>query len=121
MIEQGCLDTIDEIYGLHNQELGPEGTVQVKSGSIMAGKMGFTIIVHGKGGHGCEPANAIDPIAAGSSIVSALHTVKSRIMHNRDQSALVVTKFQSGSNYSIIPQSAELEGSFRFLNDDVKD
>ena len=82
MIEEGCLDTIDEIYGLHNQELGQEGTVLVKSGPSMAGRMCFEIKVEGKGGHGCEPANAVDPITAGGHILNALHTIKSRILYN---------------------------------------
>ena len=61
MIEEGCLDTIDEVYGLHNYEVGPEGTVQIKPGAVMAGKIAFNINVHGKGGHGSEPASTIDP------------------------------------------------------------
>ena len=82
MIQEGCLDSIDEIYGLHNKNLGPEGTVQVQSGVMMAGSLCFTIKIEGKGGHGSEPANAVDPITAGGHILNALHTVKSRILFN---------------------------------------
>ena len=52
MIEDGCLEGVDEIYGLHLWNYQPLGEIGVKEGPIMAAADMFDIIVTGKGGHG---------------------------------------------------------------------
>ena len=37
MIEEGCLDGIEEIYGIWNTHIGREATISLKSGLMMAG------------------------------------------------------------------------------------
>ena len=47
MITDGCLEGINEIYGIHNWPLGHECSVSVKSGIQMAGGSKFVITVIG--------------------------------------------------------------------------
>lgn len=47
MIKEGCLDGVEEIYGIHNWPLGKEGTISVKSGAMMAGGTKVEIFVKG--------------------------------------------------------------------------
>ena len=54
MIEEGCLDDVDEVYGIHNFPC-PINTVQVKSGPVMGHSSRFHITIHGKGGHASVP------------------------------------------------------------------
>jgi len=62
MIKEGCLDGVDEIYGLHNWPFMKVGTFAVKSGAMMAEVSIINITVHGKGGHGSAPEKAVDPL-----------------------------------------------------------
>ncbi|CAI2371455.1 unnamed protein product [Moneuplotes crassus] len=78
MIEEGCLDGVDEIYGYHNAPFGEEATITCKPKELMAGVTIVNIEIEGKGGHGSEPANSIDPITAAVNVHSAFNTIKSR-------------------------------------------
>ena len=78
MIEDGCLEGVDEIYGLHLWNYQPLGEIGVKDGPIMAAADMFDIIVRGKGGHGATPQGTIDAIVVASHLVTALQTIVSR-------------------------------------------
>ena len=64
MIEEGCLEGVDEVYGYHNGPFAHEGSISIRPGPLMTGVSKVTIIIEGQGGHGSEPAKSIDPITA---------------------------------------------------------
>jgi amidohydrolase len=66
MIEEGALDSIDEVYGLHNVPNAPAGMILVKSGPVMASISGVKITIKGKGGHSSMPHLFNDVISAGA-------------------------------------------------------
>lgn len=55
MIEEGCLEGVDEVYGFHNWPTHPVGYCLVKPGPMMAEMNVLEIEIIGKGGHGSEP------------------------------------------------------------------
>ncbi|MCK9909639.1 amidohydrolase, partial [Microbacteriaceae bacterium K1510] len=69
MIEDGCLDGVDVIYGAHVWSLEPYGTVGVAEGYAMAAADAFEIEIVGKGGHGAQPHLTVDSILVGSQLV----------------------------------------------------
>ena len=69
MIEDGCLDGVDAIYGAHLWAPTSLGTVMSCGGPIMAAADRFEIIIEGKGGHGAEPHEAIDSIVMASQFI----------------------------------------------------
>ena len=76
MIEEGCMEGVDEVYGIHNWHFD-EGVFHVKAGGIMAGVMIFKIVISGRGGHGSEPASSVDPILPACQLNLGLQTIKS--------------------------------------------
>ena len=68
MIEEGCLDIVDEVYGYHNVPNFDEGDIRVCSGPILAGICDVKIKVTGQGGHGSAPHKLRDPITAGAMV-----------------------------------------------------
>jgi metal-dependent amidase/aminoacylase/carboxypeptidase family protein len=58
-----------------------------------------------------------DPIAIGAILVGALQQIVSRNMDPTHPAVLSVTRFQSGSAYNVIPESALLSGTVRFFDD----
>ena len=121
MIEEGCLEGVDEVYGYHNAPFGYEGSISIKPGPIMAGGAWVHIIIEGQGGHGSEPAKSIDPITAACQVHNALHTIKSRKLLNTDVLAFTICKFTSGTTDNVIPRTATMSGTFRFFDDNVRD
>jgi metal-dependent amidase/aminoacylase/carboxypeptidase family protein len=62
MVKEGCLEGVDEVYGLHNIPNHFEGDIRVIPGPIFAGCTDMTFEVIGQGGHGSVPHKLIDPM-----------------------------------------------------------
>jgi hippurate hydrolase len=52
MIEQGCLEGVDEVYGFHNWPAGKFGELWCKEGPVMSQVTVIDIKITGTGGHG---------------------------------------------------------------------
>jgi len=68
MVKEGCLEGVDEVYGLHNFPNFDEGDIRVCDGGFFAGIICVKITVKGQGGHGSSPHKIVDPIAAANQI-----------------------------------------------------
>lgn len=93
MIEEGCLEHVDEVYGFHNIPNFREGDIRVKEGPIMAASTIFECIVSGIGGHGSSPHLCNDVITAAASVVNSLHTIKSRAIDSKENFIFSISKF----------------------------
>lgn len=62
MIADGCLENVNEIYGMHLWNYQPYGEIGVKSGAVMAAADIFDITIKGIGGHGATPQGTVDAI-----------------------------------------------------------
>lgn len=100
-------------FGLHVWPDLPVGEMIVSSGALMAGAAIFDIELTGRGGHAARPHGLIDPIVAGSHLVTALQTLVSRNIDPTDTAVISVTQFQAGSAYNVIPPTAQIKGTFR--------
>lgn len=52
MIEEGCLNDVDEVYGFHNWPTHFPGYLMVKPGPVMSEVTVIKLQITGKGGHG---------------------------------------------------------------------
>lgn len=121
MIEDGCLDGVDVIYGSHLQSTMPFGSVFYREGYIQAAADKFTIKVMGKGGHGAIPQETVDPIIIGSQIALNLQTIASRRVDPLKQLVVSIGAFHAGDAFNVIPESAELTGTVRSYDPEVRD
>ena len=123
MIEEGALNNPrpEVIFGLHVIAPGPAGTIFYRAGSTMAGSDTFRITVTGRGTHGARPWQGVDPIVIASQIVLGLQTIASRQVDvTSDPSVLTVGIFNAGNRNNIISDKAELEGTLRTFNPDMR-
>jgi amidohydrolase len=120
MIQQGLLENVKSIIGLHNVPELPVGTIGVKEGFLMASVDDFTITIKGKGGHAALPENTIDPIVIGSAVVSQLQTIVSRSISAKDSAVVTIGSFQAGMTNNVIPDKAILKGTVRTSNEEVR-
>ncbi|TQR19041.1 M20 metallopeptidase family protein [Psychrobacillus vulpis] len=121
MIEAGCLDGVDVIFGTHLWSLIPFGTIEYKSGPIMAAADRFEITVQGRGGHGANPHQAKDAIVAASQLVVNLQQLVSRRVNPTESAVLSVGSFVAENAFNIIADSAKLAGTVRTFNPEVRD
>lgn len=123
MIEEGVLKNpdVDAIFGLHIRSDVPVGTINYKPGGTMAAVERFVINVKGKGSHGSAPWNGVDPILISAKIIDGLQTIISREANLLKEPAVItVGKITSGTRFNVIPESAEMIGTVRTLDPDMR-
>ncbi|MFM1878997.1 MAG: hypothetical protein RLZZ241_1863 [Bacteroidota bacterium] len=124
MVKEGVLKSpdVDAIFGLHINSQTPVGLIRYKSGGAMAAAQEFTIEVKGKQSHGSQPWSGVDPILISAKIIDGLQTIISREADLTNEAAVItVGKIKSGVRFNIIPESAEMLGTIRTLDYDMKD
>ena len=123
MLDDGMMDRfgIEEVYGMHNMPGLPVGEFSIRPGPIMAATDEFTIHVEGRGSHAAQPHRSVDPIVVGAHLVTALQTIASRNVDPIQSVVVTVTKFQAGTAYNVIPETALIAGTFRTLDADVRE
>src|SRR5690606_16738327 len=100
----------------------PVGTIKYKPEGIMAAVEEFVINVEGKGTHGSAPWSGVDPILISAKIIDGLQTIISRESKLVDAAAVItVGKITSGVRFNIIPETAELVGTIRTLDPEMKE
>jgi len=121
MIEEGCLEGVDFIYGWHNWPAIEFGKAVCPDGIVMAGNGTFHIKVTGKGGHSSQPELCLDPVLAASAIVVSLQQIVSRQIAPQKIAVVSVTYLNAPSGETTIPDCAELGGSIRVYDDAMRD
>jgi len=120
MIEEGALEGVDAMFGLHLWQQLPTGVVGLVKGAMMAQPDKFTIRVIGKGGHGSMPHQTVDPILVASQLVMNIQSIVSR---NVDPLKPIVVSFgtiNGGTIYNIIPGEVTLTGTVRSFASEVQ-
>ena len=69
MIKEGCLEGIEQVFGLHVIDKIPAGEIQVIPGPMLAGTCPFKIYITGKSGHGSMPQNSQDVVMATAFLI----------------------------------------------------
>jgi amidohydrolase len=87
----------------------------------MASSDHFTIKVKGKRSHAAYPHEGVDAVVVGSEIVTALQTVRSRSIDPVEPIVLSIGIFRAGERYNILADEALLDGTFRTLNETVRE
>lgn len=118
IIETGVFETYSPVafLSLHVMPDIPAGKIGVREGPIMGAQGGFSIDVVGKGGHGAAPHTTRDPLIAAVQIAEALQCIPSRWVNPADPFALSVCSLHSGTAFNIVPDTAQLMGTYRYLN-----
>ena len=122
MIEEGMLENphVDRVFSLHLYSGLEVGKVGIRDGAFFASSDRFSLQITGKGGHGAMPENTVDPIVGAAQLVGALQTIVSREIAASEPVVVTVGKFDSGTTFNVIPESALLLGTVRTLDPEVR-
>ena len=123
MVKEGVLKNpdVDAVFGLHISSETPVGHINYKTKGIMAAADSYKIVVGGKQSHGSTPWKSIDPIMISSQIINGIQTIISRNSQLTNEGAVVsVGAIHAGIRSNIIPESAEMIGTIRTLDEDMQ-
>jgi amidohydrolase len=121
MIEDGCLEGVDVIFGTHLWATESTGTIQYRIGPIMAAADRFEVAIQGKGGHGAQPHKTKDAIVAGAQLVTNLQQIVSRRVNPVDSAVVTVGSFVAENAFNVIADKAKLIGTVRTFNETTRD
>jgi len=122
MIKDGLMDRfgIEQVYGMHNGPGIPVGSFAIRSGAIMAGGDAVIVKIEGHGGHAARPHKCIDSVLVGAQLITALQSIVSRSVDPLESAVISMCEFHAGHARNVIPQTAELKGTVRTLNGEVR-
>ncbi len=121
MIEEGVMDDVDSIFGIHLWNDCQVGKISAEAGPRMASAGIFKINVTGKGGHGSMPHQGVDAGVVGAAILLNLQSIVSREISPLESAVVSVGIFNSGSRFNVMPGEAYLEGTTRCFSVEVND
>jgi len=123
MIKEGVLENPkpQAMVGQHVMPLIETGKVGFRSGIYMASTDELYVTVRGKGGHGAQPHQNIDPVLITAHMIVALQQIVSRNADPRLPSVLSFGKVIANGATNVIPNEVKLEGTFRTLNEEWRD
>lgn len=123
MIREGALQNPapTAVIGQHAMPRIPVGQIGIRKGRHMASMDAIYVRIIGKGGHGAEPHNVVDPVLVASHLVVALQQIVSRMANPREPCVLSFGKVTANGAVNVIPDEVRMEGTFRAMNETWRD
>jgi amidohydrolase len=120
LIKEGVLENPApaSILGQHVMPGLPVGKVGFREGLYMASADEIYLTIHGKGGHGAVPHQAVDVVAIMAQLITALQQVVSRSANPTIPSVLSFGKVEAKGVTNVLPNSVYLEGTFRTMDEE---
>ena len=119
-IEEGVLEGAERVFGLHTAYDLPAGKVGLKPGLNNAGVDFFRITVRGRSTHVSTPHLGVDALYIGSQLVVALQGLATRRVSPTEPVILGVGKFEAGTTYNALAETAVLEGTTRTVTHETR-
>ncbi|MBX9974550.1 M20 family metallopeptidase [Cytobacillus firmus] len=121
MMEQGAMEGVDNVFGIHIWSQMPTHKVSCTPGPSFASADIFKVTFKGKGGHGAMPHDCIDAAIVASSFVMNVQSVVSRTIDAQHPAVLTIGKMTVGTRFNIIAENALIEGTVRCFNPETRD
>jgi metal-dependent amidase/aminoacylase/carboxypeptidase family protein len=112
MLDDGALDNVEAIFGLHVSPAHSIGAVASRSGPLLAASGFFEAVISGKGGHAAIPQHTIDPILAASNVIVSLQHLVSREADPLDSQVLSLSLSHSLTHTHIRLHAEAYNGLF---------
>ena len=120
MIEDGALEGVSGIFGLHAYPYLNSGEIGYKYGVMMASADIFTIEIFGKSAHGARPHEGVDAILVTSMIVNSLNHIVSRMIDPLHPAVISLGTIEGGKASNIICDHVLLKGTVRTINEEIR-
>lgn len=121
MIEDGAVEGVDAIFGLHIGAHLPPGKVYISPGPIMAGSDTFVAVVEGVSAHAGRPHEGIDAIVLAAHAILACQNAVARRIIPGAAGVLTIGKVRGGVAENVLANRVQLEGTLRYYRPEVRE
>ena len=117
MIEDGCLEGVDEVYGLHNDPTKETGEIHFCNGAISSNGDSFNIKIKGVSAHASTPDRGLDAIREATRLITEFNGIVASNCSPMQPALISVGTLKAGEASNIIATNAEMSGSVRSFDD----
>lgn len=121
VIEEGWLDDVSMIFGVHCDPRLDTGQIGLRTGPITAASDIMEIEITGPGGHTARPHLTVDLTQVMGRVLTELPTAIVAAADSPEQVTVVFGSAQAGDAANVIPARAVLRGSIRTADIDTWD
>jgi amidohydrolase len=122
MVAAGVLDNpkVDAIFALHVAPNLDVGFIRHSPEVVMAGADRVFLTITGKAAHGATPHRGVDPILVSAQVLMQIQGFLAQRIDARHPVILTFGRISGGNRFNILADRVELEGSFRYLQESVR-
>jgi amidohydrolase len=120
MIEDGAMDGVSAVFGLHIGAHLENGKAFIRAGPYMAGTDTFVIRVDGKSAHAARPHEGVDAIVLAAHVVLACQQIVARRISPLQPAVVSIGTVSGGVAENVIAESVTLRGTLRYYDEQVR-
>lgn len=121
VMEEGYVDDLDAVFGLHVTGDVPAGQITVSPGLVSSAADRFRGAVLGQACHGARPETGIDAIVLAANVVNAIHQIVSRRISGLDSGVITIGTINGGTRQNIVAGRVDLVGSMRSYRPETRE
>lgn len=120
-VQDGLLEGVSRVFGAHVSSRLESGKIALTAGPQNASCDYFKIKVTGRGAHVSTPHLGVDAAYVASQIVVNLQSIAARSTNPLDTIVVGIGVVRAGTQYNIVAEHAELEGTTRTFLPEVRE
>jgi amidohydrolase len=121
LVEEGAMDGVDAVLGLHVAADQPLGTIGLRDGTMTAFTDRFRIDVLGEAAHAACPQQGFDAVVLAAHVIQALQTVISRRLDPTKGRVLTIGTIHGGDKENVVAAKVTLAGTIRTFDPEVRE
>ncbi|MCS7099062.1 MAG: M20 family metallopeptidase [Sulfolobales archaeon] len=121
IVEEGALDDVSAIFGLHVWSELPSGVIATRKGPANASSTSILIRIRGLGGHAAHPELTRDPTVPAVDIYNAIQKIVSRSVDPFTPLVVSTPRFEASRAGNVIPDVVEIYGTIRAFDMSIRD
>jgi amidohydrolase len=120
MVEEGALDGLDAVIGLHIASDIPSGKIEIGSGFASAAVDSFEARIIGDGCHGAYPHKGLDPTFILAQVINVVHGIRARRINPVRPAVISIGSIRAGEASNVIADDVHLTGTIRSFDDETR-
>lgn len=120
MVDDGVVDLVDVVIGMHVENWLESGTVGICPGVSMAASHPIHIEFFGKTAHATMPDSGVNALAMAVNTYTGINTFLATCMNPFDRYSCSIGTLQGGTTVNVIPDYAEMKISLRTYDTTVE-